>query len=300
MFEAFRTVAERGAAAPPAVTQRGVAHAPESDAPSPKGHDAPRTSLPLASPVVPRSAPASARPSLDARHGAAPELDAYGPGFLLPFSGVTFLVLQVGLLAVAFYLGLLSGRDVAAAGPAAGPDDQGAATIGLDLGGPDLGGPNQADGRVAGAAPRGRGADVARGRGLDQAAAGALGDRAGARGATGGSGAPQPAPATAPVTAADPLLAAFLDPTNVFTLQLVSYDDTASGRELAKHWLGVLRAQNLPAVLRQVGQKLTLCVGASPNAVGIEELRGAVRDIRGTRGERVFVDPRVMPLRDFR
>jgi hypothetical protein len=209
---------------------------------------------------------------------SAHEDGSSGP-FVLPFGWVTFLCLQLGLFAVAFGLGALTagGGDVAGGGAvAAGETD-----LALDQ-------------------AREEGADMARGDLAPERPARPAADPLGVRG---NRPAPTPGNGSRPSGAsevADPHLAAFLDPTNLFSLQVASYDGSPNGQGLARHWQGYLREHQFPAVLRQVGTRLALFVGASPNMLAMEELQRRVLELRDDRGARIFSGPRVVNLDDYR
>lgn len=296
MFEAFRQTAAKSPPVPPRASASCGPDGRPLTAQAPAGervHASPLSEAARAA-ATPGVAPVGTPPtagaasavrlhghSATAQHDSAPT--APPPGITLPFSGATFLLLQVVLVAGAYWVGVQSTREAGAqgrgeAGPAGGPG--GAVEAGTD------------SAKLFPTGPRGA------------APAAGTGDPRGVRGQSPGAppqgaGAAAPGP-SAPQPVADPFLAAFLDPANEFTLQLVSYDDSPNGRELAQHWLGVLREHQLPAVLRKVGSKLSLFVGASPNALDNEALIARIQAVRDGRGQRVFADPVPRHLREFR
>jgi hypothetical protein len=230
-------------------------------------------------------------PAAPAPRGALAE-DAPGApegGFVLPFGWVTFLCLQLGLFAVAFGLGALTaGGSTAAAGDGS---DLGLGRAAEQGDGSPAGGA-KAPGELPGNKPTGT-------RNTQQPTRPAT-DPAGVRGArpvapTADSGRPESGNGTD-----DPHLAAFLDPANLFTLQIASYDGSPNGQGMARHWQAYLRERQLPAVLRQVGTRLALFVGASPNLLEIEELQKRVLELRDERGTRNFAGTRVVNLKDYR
>jgi len=242
---------------------------------------------------VPRSAtspgasPTAPPTSSQGRFVGAPRIEPEGATMTLPCSTGTFVVVQLALLVVAFYLGVLTTRDLSGGGNA-GADvangemfpTQPPSTEGLGL-----------TGRAAG--PSGSATDPRHN------AAGAAGDPQGAAPAADGNRtSPTLQPPARPVD--DPALKAFLDPKNVFTLQLVSYDDTPRARSTAEHWQGILRDAGYAAVLYPVRSRLSLFVGASPNAIEIDELARRVKAVRDTQGRPAFPDPRPVMLSDFR
>ncbi len=197
-------------------------------------------------------------------------------GFSLPFSGATFAVGAAVALALAYALGVLSARESSTTG------ERGSAEVSAEV---SAEAPAEPQPRSAPNTPPAR---------PERAATPAVPREAPP--VSRGPAATQPAAEAA----ADDATRAFLDPRNQFTLQLVSYDGSPNGRSLAEHWLGVLRGRGLPAVLRQVGTKLSLFVGASPNSLEIEELGRRVLEVRDSRDKPVFPSPRVVSLADFR
>lgn len=287
MFEAFRATANKGPAATRAQDPaRAAAPALRSEAPAgvdPTGAEPAATFVPR----VPGGPPLGVAP-----RGPLPPVPA-DEGFALPFGAGTFIALQVAVLGVAFYLGMLTARDVGAAGPTDAPDapldselSLGAGRRPAEVGNPvrpeDLGSrvPPKSDlsaRRDAPSVPDPRGA--------------------GPQGSDAGTGV---TPVALTLDPSDPAVAAFLDPRNVFTLQVVSYDDTKSQRALAEHWRGVLAEKGFPVVLHRVKSKLALFVGASPNAIEIDELAARVRDVKDGRGQPVFPEPRSVLIAEYR
>jgi len=297
MFEAFEVSPPRQRPAPPEAVP--VPRAPHGPAPAaaPLGLPDPRLGQDLAQDLgqQPGAAPPEAGLPADfpavvplpPRRTLAPADEPPPPpepGFSLPVSGATFALGAALALALAYALGVLSARE--GVEPSRGASAEAAAETALDV-------------RPTLEQPRER--EVAR-KGAPAPSAGtAAAPRAAAEPTSRGSGTgPATNPPAAAAPAVDDATRAFLDPRNQFTLQLVSYDGSPNGRSLADHWLGVLRGRGLPAVLRQVGTKLALFVGASPNSLEIEELQRRVLEVRGTRGEPVFPSARVVSLKDFR
>jgi len=228
-------------------------------------------------PAAPRATYADDEPS-------APE-----SGFVLPFGWVAFLCLQLGLFAVAFGLGALT----AGGRPAAAAED---ADLALDEARSAAAGASAGQGTTGARAARG-----APGTPRDGAAPPRPPSDQGVRGT-------QPAPGTAAANGAaaskvatdDPYLIAFLDPTNQFTVQVASYDGSPNGQGMALHWLAYLRARDFPAVLRQVGTRPALFVGASPNSLEMDDVQRRVHELRDERGARIFDSPRVVSLKGYR
>jgi hypothetical protein len=198
-----------------------------------------------------------------------------GGHFVLPFGWVPFLCLQLGLFAVAFGLGALTAGDVG------GPTSAEETDLGLA----------QAQGEVSGNSP---------GKHLSERSARPPADPLGVRGNKPDPKAGDEGRPPAANEASDPHLKAFLDPGNHFSLQVASYDGSPNGQGIARHWLGYLREHQFPAVLRQVGTRLGLFVGASPNLLEIEDLQKRVLEFRDERGTRIFSGPRVVNLQDYR
>jgi hypothetical protein len=206
------------------------------------------------------------------------ELEDDAPGeTVLPVRKGTFVLLQLGLVGVAFALGARFGGPVTDWGGAlfAAAPDGGAAAPGA---GPEA---PEGDGQVAGQSPA---------RNLTP------------RAPRGGAGTTPAGPngAAGPAAPRDPAEAAFLDPRNLFTVQVASYDDSPRGRELAEHWRADLADRGYPAVVRQVKRKLSLFVGASPNLVAMEELQEQLGRLTDRNGARLFPDVIAKELADFR
>jgi hypothetical protein len=284
MFEAFGATTPKGAQGLPAPqrteTQRAIDAQRGLDLPDPS---APPTDLEERARALfeaAATAPTRALPPSTPAQGARSDLDlATGPegGFVLPFGWVTFLVLQLGLFAVAFGLGSLTAGGRAAAA-------EGDADLGLAQVGPES--PGNVLGNLSGSRETERSTRRT--------------DQSGVRGSqpTAGAG-DSDRPSTGAATD-DPYLAAFLDPQNHFSLQVASYDGSPNGQSMARHWQGYLRERGFSTVLRQVGTGLALFVGASPNLLAIEELEARVRELRDERGTRIFTAPRVVNLSGYR
>jgi len=94
--------------------------------------------------------------------------------------------------------------------------------------------------------------------------------------------------------------AALKDPSNRFSVLVVTYQDTPEQRDLARATHAHLRGSGLPVFrpYRYHG-KLLLLVGAAPRERDLSELRDRLRDLESARGRREFGDAYVVPIEDF-
>ena len=263
MLEAFEASGTRPAK--PAGPARGGPSAPSAASPAgPK----PSPAAPPSAASAASMAPVASVPRVSRAELSAPV--ATEAGFTLPFSAPTFLLVQLGLLGVAFFLGHEIGiaRQVAAA-----PDEVQTAN----------GGYKEDPGSAA--TPDG---------GTSRADLSLSGTRR-------GEGAPGPAvaPIEVPVEAQlSPEKAAFLDPRNRFAVQAASY--AGSQRELAEYWLDQLREAGFPALIHPVGSKLSIYVGADEIAVELDAMVGRVRSWRAPDGSQPFYGCRIVGLEGLR
>jgi len=94
---------------------------------------------------------------------------------------------------------------------------------------------------------------------------------------------------------------AFLDPTNIFTVVAITYDDSDAGRDLAVSTYRHLEAAGFDVVYpRRKSGKLLIFVGASAGYRDLESVEGELRRTRGPNGRLPFTGAYRVNIADYR